>query len=829
MSRLLDPTICPDCRAPLDREATCTGCGLEVTGDLAAELWQRMVAADRVVEQLRALSRHTRPTQLPLAPVAASARAAHLPAFPRQDGPDRPRRLPAASVPVVLLSLGALCLLVAAVVFVAVAWSVLGLTGRTLVLLGVTTLLAVVAVVLTRKNLRGAAETFWLVVAGMLTVDLLGARSAGLAGFDTLDWRATGALVGMALVVLGLGVGVWAHHHPVRRLYGMESIAVVGALVVSATNAWGAANPALACSIAVPLLAALFVGLRGLLPLTAYGVAGLGATSWLVLLLTGWDRALEPVSLGAWWSDFHGWPLLVAALLAAAVVHAPSVPEHLRPVAAGLALLPLALLADAPQTPGAQTRALAVAALVVLVLGLVAFGAPRPWARGAAALASVGVLGLGAVLVVAPWDALAPLSSDGTDPVDLRMVGWDAGIAAWTLGWVAVAVAVTLVLLQRQVPVRYRTIAAPSVGAVAPAVIGLGALDLAWALEPPLWAGVLAAALAAAVGGGAAWWARDRRVAAWVGVASTAYLTAVALRAAAADDLLLAVTLSALALALLAVHVLREADDGELSAAAAGTLAALTGGWALIAWGSHLRADHDEVAIALALYAALVGVLAAPATRRPASRIAFEVSALLVGAVAVTYPSDGQTSAMALTVVGSAICLVSVMRRDRELFSWLGAVVLGLATALRVALEVQAPELYTLPAALALVAVGGWRLHRDDSTSSFATLGSGLTLGLLPSLLLALEQPLSLRGALAGAAGVLALAVGVRLRLAAPFVLGAVTVGLLAVRHLQPYADAVPRWISLGAVGLALLVVGVTWEARRHNLETAGRYLAELR
>ena len=37
------------------------------------------------------------------------------------------------------------------------------------------------------------------------------------------------------------------------------------------------------------------------------------------------------------------------------------------------------------------------------------------------------------------------------------------------------------------------------------------------------------------------------------------------------------------------------------------------------------------------------------------------------------------------------------------------------------------------------------------------------------------------------------------------------------------------RWVSLGAVGLALLVVGVTWEARRRNLETAGRYLAELR
>ena len=58
---------------------------------------------------------------------------------------------------------------------------------------------------------------------------------------------------------------------------------------------------------------------------------------------------------------------------------------------------------------------------------------------------------------------------------------------------------------------------------------------------------------------------------------------------------------------------------------------------------------------------------------------------------------------------------------------------------------------------------------------------------------------------------------------------GAVTTGLLAVRHLEPYADAVPRWISLGGVGLALLLVGITWESRRRNLETAGRYLTALR
>jgi hypothetical protein len=840
MSKLVDPTLCPDCRALLDPAATCTACGLKVTGPLATVLWGRMVEADRVVEQLRALSGPARvPSGIPVAsPAAAPAPgpfpttspSAALPAFPRRDpAPTRTRLLPSASVPVVLLSLGALCLLVAAAVFVAVAWSALGLTGRTLVLLGITSLLAVVAVVLTRKSLRGAAETFWVVVAGMLAVDLLGAQSAGLAGLDVLDWRGTGALVGLALFVMGVAVGVWAHGQPVGRLYAAEAVVVIGAVTLCSTNVWLAENPALACTIAVPVLALLFVALRSLLPVAAYGVGGLGLASWLVLLFVGWDRALEQASFGAWWSDARGWPLLAAALLAAVAVHLPAVPERVRPVAAGLALLPLALLADAPQTPGTETTDLAIAGGVLLALGLVAFAAPRAWALGAAVLAGLGVLGLGLVLAVAPWDVLARLGSDGTDPINLTLVGWDTGIAAWTYALLGVAVAATMTLLLRQAPMKHRVVATCCLEAVAPAVLALGALDLVLRIEPPLWTGVLAGLLATGVAGGAAWWVREHPVAGWAGAATTGYLAVLTLRTASANDLLLAISLSVLVLALLAVHVVRERSGSTVSAAVPGALAALSGGWALVAWGAWLGADHDAVAVALAVYAGLVGVLAGPGTRRATSRVTFEAAALVLAAVAVTYPPDAQTSAMALTIVGSAICLVAVTQRDREMVSWLGAGVLGVATILRVTLGVQAPELYTLPAAVMLVGFGAWRLRTDRTANSFAALGSGLTLGLLPSLLLALDEPVSLRGALIAAAGVLVLMAGVHQRLAAPFVLGAATTGLLAIRHLEPYADAVPRWLSLGAVGLALLLVGVTWEARRRNLETAGRYLTDLR
>ena len=46
---------------------------------------------------------------------------------------------------------------------------------------------------------------------------------------------------------------------------------------------------------------------------------------------------------------------------------------------------------------------------------------------------------------------------------------------------------------------------------------------------------------------------------------------------------------------------------------------------------------------------------------------------------------------------------------------------------------------------------------------------------------------------------------------------------------LGPVVDGLPRWISLGTVGVLLLVVGITWEQRRRDVAAAERYLASLR
>src|SRR5687767_7981592 len=118
MTRYADPERCPDCRRPIPlRAEQCPSCGLPLHGPMAQRLFQTLSAADTLLVELRAGT-----WSQPADP------AANLPV----PAPARPRlavsrsRLSAASVPQILLGLGAACVLVAALVFLAVTWSVLG-------------------------------------------------------------------------------------------------------------------------------------------------------------------------------------------------------------------------------------------------------------------------------------------------------------------------------------------------------------------------------------------------------------------------------------------------------------------------------------------------------------------------------------------------------------------------------------------------------------------------------------------------------------------------------------------------------------------------------
>ena len=193
----------------------------------------RVQAAEAAVHEAREASRRAarswpRPSTRSRAP-RPGAQAGTAPAHPgpgpaRPLGPGRPaaprgrpRDQAAAPSPprrpvspaVVLLVVGAVLLLSAATVFVALSWQQLGVTGQALVLLGATAVAAVVSALLRRAGLRAATEATAAVTAGLVVLDLVGARTfdlLGLGGVDRGFYVATSALLVAAVSTLVVGV-----------------------------------------------------------------------------------------------------------------------------------------------------------------------------------------------------------------------------------------------------------------------------------------------------------------------------------------------------------------------------------------------------------------------------------------------------------------------------------------------------------------------------------------------------------------------------------------------------------------------------------------------
>ena len=872
MSRLADPAICPDCRADLDLASTCTGCGLPLAGEPGERLWQTMLGADRQVEQIRraaGLSGQAPSRQdfvLPQGPAASRApeeARQHGPRAPeeaRQHGPrvpeearqhglrvpeearqrrleGRPRRLPALSVPVVLLSLGGLCLLIAAVVFVALTWSVLGLTGRTLVLGGVTGLVGAGAVLVTRRRLRGAAETLWVVGSGLLALNLLAGRAAGLPGLADLGTRGLPLAVGSVLFVLGVAVADWSRRTTTAALTAPQGVAVLGALVATAGGAWLAPGSAVGTTIAVPVLVLLGVVLRDRLVAVSVAVLAITGLSWLVLAGIGLDRADEQVAWSTWWSDLRGWQLLVAGVYAAgAAVGLPRLrrgDESTVVALAAAALAPLCVLANAPGLAEATTRGVVVGALTIVALAGATRLAPRSWALAAATL---GLLGSVAAVLRMTHLALAVTTAlPSTASARLVLPPANLPVAAWAWPVSAAAVALLLHAAERAVPAAHASLARQLGIVLGTATLTLGALAALLDTRPELWLAALGATAGSAVVAVPVW---SRRMA-WstgaigIGSAAAGAFALLGLGTSLPSASLTAGIGGAMALVLATAFAVAEHRHARKGVAVApvltGGLAVLTGTLALTAAGTASAWSSATTALVVAVFAAVLLLVAAPVSRRASSRLALELTAIAPAVVAAAAAPDLTSLAMILTVLGTAIALDAVLNVDRQHAGWVATVLLGGATLLRVMLEVRAPEVYTLPAAALLLAAGGWRLHRDPTSDSLGAVGSGLVLALVPSLLLALQDPLTLRGVLVAAAGLLVLAVGVRRHLSAPFVAGAGTLALLAVRQLGPVSDVLPRWLALAVVGVSLLAVGITWESRLRNLRSAGDYLTALR
>lgn len=780
-TRFFDAAHCPDCRTwlpvrPAAGELHCPGCGLPLSGADAERLASLLTEADRTLAVLR-LWRRPPAATMPagFGPPAASG-------FSRPTGPGHPRRapvrreLPALSGAAVLLGLGGLCLVISAIVFVSVSWQSLSLPAKVAVLAGVTALLAGAATATTGRRLRRSAETLWAITFANLGLDLWAARRADLLGLHSTSAGGYTAAAATLVGVLALGCCLATGRSrlgPQPLVAPQTALGLTGVLAVLAGTFTLVRADWAALGVAAALLVALAVAARAeRLPITGWSLAAGSLLPWLGLLATGLVQVASHRLVPQLW---HGraFELPIAAALALGVAAIPAVLRRNRPraVAAGIGLAAAGVLITAV----ANHYLLLPLALVTttVVLALVSLQRHPVWRPAVAGVLGLGLLLDGLVLVSGAF----PGAGESIRPADWLWRGAAGHRLAGLAGGSALPASVLLAVAAAVFIARRDLLRAPddtlpwtlSIGTMLAAGLTLGARPTVL-VATLIWLGAALVTLAVA--------ARYRRPGLLI-VPAVAEVSALAC-APAAD-------LSSL-----------------IGFAATAVLVLVTGRWLL---------DPDAE-----------------------SRLSAELAAVGLAAMAVAagwhrvQPAGAAPAQAGLLAAATALGIVAMLSARRRWWGWLMLACLTVVSWIEAAEhQVHAPEAYTVPAGLLMLGLGWWVARRESQTSSWLTLGPGLAVLTAPTLMLALREPLSWR---ALAVALLALAVtlaAAQHRLQAPTLIGAAELAVLAVRELGPYALALPRWAVIGAVGLLLLVVGVSWEDRLADLRHTKRRLAAMR
>jgi hypothetical protein len=961
---LTDATRCPSCSGPLLHVVSCPTCGVDLGGPNARAVWQvsvqaaglltertRLIAALRVEASTRT-SDSSAPSQLWTLP-HPTRRTAGVSESTDRPGPAVPGGSAAAvavaaavtpapewtrrKVANLLLSLGVGLLAVAAVIFLVVSWSVLGIGGRAAVMSGATLLAGGGAALASRRDLGSTAEAVSLLTVGLGLLDALGARGAGLAGLDnvyglvfwagafavvaalsaatavvvpTRSLRVAAATLGQLPVPLLTARLADVSHHPAAVTAAGFTLAALTAIAVAAQPAIGSSTPAVAADAPTPrpsrgtrlrdvrVVLGLGGGLAWLVAclaalVAAYGEAG-SLVSGTVLLLalaagaaygvlagsrvpalaTAGVTAAAALVVAAAWSvpadrmNASWLPVVLSvvavALLAASIVipRAHRVPAALVTLAAAVApglaaVVPagavvlgqlgwldrpwqgrpqgsarqlLTLPGFSPSFTWGAEIPLLLACVVVALVVADRVHRMRPIALAAVPLAALaaGTLPVAQDLtfvltVAADLATAAALLLAGTWLLRRGQVAWGAAAAATALVWLGLAVSWSLAL-------QSTTIGALAIAAVLLAGGALlvggrpsqAVLRLSLGIAAALSAVADAAALARAGGAG------------WSAVWSLALGLAVVAASAAAGLLSGAVRRGFVVTA--TVSVLAEAAALTLwaggSAASAGlAMTVAAGGLAAAAvWLDPLLAATGHATPKPV--ARTTQPLTATAVHRPVARTSsmsavrgedVATTAVLGGLVGIAFAGlDSDRLWLALLAAGVAASVAS-LRSGLHRIAWAAAALLVASSWVRLVLShVDAPEPYTVPAGVALIAFGLWRRRREPTFSSWRAFGTGLGLAMGPSLLRAVADPGNLRPMLLGLAALVVLCSGIARRQKAPLVLGGIVLAIDGVVQLSPYITAfyavVPRWSLIAAAGLLLLTLGMTYERRAREL-----------
>jgi hypothetical protein len=830
----MPPIPCPSCGAALPAApVACPACHLPLTGPEAVRLWQldqqlSSLQTERValIQALRARDTATGPEPTGLRPTPG-ALATTAPAATGAGGAEglpvplgAPRRR--WTTQQTLLAVGVLLVLVAASIALAFAWFVIGPYGQMVVMGGLTALAVYTSLYVSRRGLPSSAEALALVASGLLLLDVAAARRFGLFGLDHVGARgytvATGLLVAAALAAL---------HRTDRRIAAYALTSLTAASVAWAAVVSFAHGPASAASLA--LLGALAFGaarvtLPASLGLTRRAAAG-PASLWSAVALTtafvGAARAAAPEPLGDRLTGPSPSGLGCVAVLVALSVGATLLVRRVVAVRAGRLGSRAAVRADwSARLVSGDWRALSLVALVGT-------------AAGPAAVLGLGlqVGGVGtallSVLVAAVGTALLALRPARQSLGDL-----------WILAQVGVAELVLVAL----------AIEHHSDGATVVTLVATAALAAAAAVLRPRWlapaAGVSALALlfAVAVAGGMR--SPETQVLAVTAYAGLLSAFALARRGRPDEQTTGVVALLSFVLALAAAAPLAEGyaaatlAAGAVAAAATAVLrprvrpaaagvSGVSGTGAL--WLVGGLASPDVQWLLLALSAALLATLALWLRGRAEEVVLGTlagVAAVATVAVALDrgwpHAASGSAAAYGLLAV-----VYAALPQRRALVT---VAVAGLTTATWVELleaDVSRLEAYTLPCALLLLAAGLWS-HRELGDRSWTVAGPALLVALVPSATATAFTDDLARALLTVTVATAVLVVGAWRRWQALVVVGAAAAALVAVTQLGPYTLHAPRFLTLGTLGVLLLLVGARYEQRRDNARQALSWLASL-
>lgn len=830
-----DPSRCPSCAALLPAQPLrCPVCVVELTGPAVTELVTTLRRADELVAHLQASA----VTAVVPEPHPAASRQPHAPVILSFAPPQvRPGVSPARSwfagksVGVILLILGALCVLAAGAVFIAVTWVLLPLAVRALIMVAITVSFGLFAELALRRKLQATAEVMTVTACGMFVLDLAAARRAGLPGLADL---ATAPYEVLGGVLLAAAAGAAAFIVRSRRwwLWSLDAAVAVGLARATLGVMRLPGGDHGVSSVAVAVIGSmLYVACRRVrLAVAMWSALGLGGVGWLAAVGVGAERAADHVG-GDLGRLAASWPALIVALLAGfwSIRLKTAV---WRQVAAALCLLPVLLVFEIVGWSHGWVVGCAVMLLGYVVATLASVRAPHPWlpAVGGSAL----VLGVSALFGLVPSGvALVTrmgLALDGSWRVP-RALPFDLSTSDVGPGLLPLTALVVLALLPRITIVGRRFPLGPHLTAGV-VVAALGLLPMLYGAG--FWVSMTVLAAVAVSLLWAAWfWRNDvLLLLAWAPLVilriCSYYVDPVY------DNLAdpLAWTLFAtVALAWTLTGRRRMVRAWFLTAAG---LFALAGVVQWLDFGQAPASIHGLVIVVIGSLGLLASQSLSASQR--VSATAFDrgigegLSVTWVFAGLAMADSSPSHRALELTIAGVAAGITAYLSDDRSRVGWVSGVLLTVASWIRLAdNNIEAVEWYTLPAATALLVYGVRRLRRDSSASTWRCLGPGLALAMVPSLSVALDQPITWRGLVVGLASVALVAVGVQLRFAAPFAVGAVATGLMAIRYIWPVAAFLPRWGLLFLIGGLLLWAGMTWESRVNDVRTAGRYVRGLR